>query len=104
MGLSRLLSETSNTSNILKLFSTILGLFCQHISGFVFEVVLSLNYEAEHVTCNLQVVIGCLCPFNVAVYVKTTRIYKKKMSIFDRVPIAAIPSQIQKLMRGNRLL
>ena len=47
MGLSRLLSETSNTSNILKLFSTILGLFCQHLSGFVFEVVLSLNYEAD---------------------------------------------------------
>ena len=82
MGLSRLLSETSNTSNILKLFSTILGLFCQHISGFVFEVVLSLNYEAEHVTCNLQVVIGCLCPFNVAVYVKTTRIYIKKIYIY----------------------
>ena len=81
MGLSRLLSETSNTSNILKLFSTILGLFCQHISGFVFEVVLSLNYEAEHVTCNLQVVIGCLCPFNVAVYVKTTRIYKKNIFV-----------------------
>ena len=44
-------------------------------------MVLSLNYEAEHVTCNLQVVIGCLCPFNVAVYVKTTRIYKKKMGV-----------------------
>ena len=44
-------------------------------------MVLSLNYEAEHVTCNLQVVIGCLCPFNVAVYVKTTRIYKKKQKL-----------------------
>ena len=68
---------------------------------FVFEVVLSLNYEAEHVTCNLQVVIGCLCPFNVAVYVKTTRIYKKKKKIIINHGLLCFLGQIKHLMSAD---
>ena len=74
-------------------------------------MVLSFVFELQSWARDLylQVVIGCLCPINVAVYVKITRIYKKKKSKKEGVSLTnynfvAHLVKIYKLTRSTSIL